>query len=191
MRKCSLCSESFTSQKELNDHVAAVHNYKFLCSDRKCGKAFGSLESLRKHKLCHGNMKFLCNVCGERYPFASDLSSHQALHLQDKKCHCTYPKCGRKYKTKAGLNHHYNYRHKQKSSKATIDKCVICKKTFQKSKYLKEHMKAHKEDLPFECDVCGEWFKWHSGHLNHMKAKHPTTKESLSDEFRMPRNFPI
>ena len=23
----------------------------------------------------------------------------------------------------------------------------------------------------------------HSGHLNHMKAKHPTTKESLSDKF--------
>ena len=155
----------------------------FLCSDRKCGKAFGSLESLRKHKLCHGNVKFLCNVCGEKYPFASDLTSHQALYSQDKKCHCTYPKCGRKYKTKGELNRHYNYRHKQKLSKATIDKCVICNKTFQRSKYLKEHMKAHKEDLPFECDVCGERFKWHSGHLNHMKAKHPTTKESLSDEF--------
>ena len=58
MRKCSLCSDSFTSQKELNDHVVAVHNYKFLCSDRKCGKAFGSLESMRKHKLHHGNMNF-------------------------------------------------------------------------------------------------------------------------------------
>ena len=68
MRKCSLCSESFTSQKELNDHVAAVHNYKFLCSDRKCGKAFRSSESLRKHKICHRNMKFLCNICGEKYP---------------------------------------------------------------------------------------------------------------------------
>ena len=44
-------------------------------------------------------------------------------------------------------------------------------------------MKTHEEDLPFECDVCGERFKWCSGHLNHMKAKHPTTKESLSDEF--------
>ena len=42
LRKYSLCSESFTSQKELNDHVVAVHNYKFLCSDRECGKAFGS-----------------------------------------------------------------------------------------------------------------------------------------------------
>ena len=125
VRKCSLCSESFTSQKELNDHVAAVHNYKFLCSDRKCGKAFGSLESLRKHKLHHRNMKFLCNVCGEKYPFTSDLSSHQALHSQDKKYHCTYSKCGRKYQKKVELNRHYNYRHKQKSSKATIDKCVM------------------------------------------------------------------
>ena len=35
LRNCSLCSESFTSQKQLNDHVAAVHNYKFLCSDKK------------------------------------------------------------------------------------------------------------------------------------------------------------
>ena len=53
-------------------------------------------------------MKFLCNVCGEKFPFASDLSSHQALHLQEEKCHCTYPKCGRKYKTTAELNRHYN-----------------------------------------------------------------------------------
>ena len=59
IRKCSLCSDMFNSQKELNDHVAADHNYKFLCSDRKCGKAFGSLESLRKHKLCHGNEIFV------------------------------------------------------------------------------------------------------------------------------------
>ena len=92
-------------------------------------------------------VRLLCNVCGEKYPFASDLSSDQALHLQDKKCHCTYRKCGRKYKTKAELNRHCNYRHKQKSSKATIDKCVICNKTLQKSKYLKEHMMAHKEEI--------------------------------------------
>ena len=49
IRKYSFCSEKFCSQKELNDHIAANHNYKFLCSDKKCGKAFGSLESLKKH----------------------------------------------------------------------------------------------------------------------------------------------
>ena len=158
IRKCSLCSENFSSQKELNDHIAVHHKYKFLCSDRKCGKTFWSAQSFKKHKLCVGEMTFLCQVCGAKFPFASDLSNHQALHSQEKNFVCSYPKCSRKYKTKPELNHHCNYRHKQKSSKATIDRCTICKKTFERTKYLKEQMKVHVEDLPFEYSVCGERF---------------------------------
>ena len=30
-------------------------------------------------------MKYLCQVCGAKFPFASDLSSYKALHLQEKK----------------------------------------------------------------------------------------------------------
>ena len=30
-------------------------------------------------------MTFLCQVCRAKFPFASDLSNHQALHLQEKK----------------------------------------------------------------------------------------------------------
>ena len=126
-------------------------------------------------------MTFLSQVCGAKFPFASDLSNHQALHSQEKKIVYPCPKCSRKYKTKPELNHHYNYRHRQKSSKATINKCTICNKTFQRTKYLKEHMKAHVEDLPFECSICIERFKWRSGCKIHMKAEH--TKESLSDQF--------
>ena len=181
IRKCSLCSENFSSQKELNDHVAVRHKYKFLCSDRMCGKTFRSAQSLKKHKLHHGEMTFLCQVCRAKFPFASNLSNRQALHSQENNFVCSYPKCGRKYKTKPELNRHYNYRHKQKSSKATIDRCTICKKTFQRIKYLKEHMNVHVEDLPFECSVCEERFKWRSGCRIHMKAEH--IKESLSDEF--------
>ena len=48
IRKCSLCSENFSSKKELNDHIAVHQKYKFLCSDRKCGKTFGSAQSLLK-----------------------------------------------------------------------------------------------------------------------------------------------
>ena len=85
VKKCSLCSESFDSQLELNLHTKSVHKFRFMCSSRQCGKTFGSLESLKKHRLRHGEMKYLCQVCGQNFPFASDLASHASIHSAEKK----------------------------------------------------------------------------------------------------------
>ena len=179
-KKCSLCSESFDSQLELNLHTKLVHKYRFLCSSRQCGKTFGILETLKKHVLRHGEMKYLCQVCGHNFLFASDLASHETIHSEEKKFKCTYPKCGKNYKTKAEYNRHYNYRHKQKSAESKEIKCNICDKIFSKVKYLKEHMKSHMDDLPFGCHYCGKCFKWRLGHKLHVDEEHK--KESLSDE---------
>ena len=84
VKKCLLCSESFDSQLELNLHTKLVHRYRFMCSSRQCGKTFGSLESLKKHGLRHGDMKYLCQVCGQNFPFASDLASHASIHSTEK-----------------------------------------------------------------------------------------------------------
>ena len=135
VKKCSLCSESFDSQLELNLHTKSVHKYRFLCSSRQCGKTFGSLETLKKHMLRHGDMKFLCQVFGQNFPFASDLASHEIIHSEEKKFKCTYPKCDKRYKTKAEYNRHYNYRHKQKSAESQEIKCKICNKMFSEVKY--------------------------------------------------------
>ena len=91
-KKCSLCSESFDSQLELNLQTKSVHKHRFLCSSRQCGKTFGSLETLKKHMLRHGEMKYLCLVCGHNFPFASDLASHETTHSEEKQFKCTYPK---------------------------------------------------------------------------------------------------
>ena len=45
IKKCSLRSESFDSQLELNLHTQSVHKYRFLCHYRQCGKTFCSLET--------------------------------------------------------------------------------------------------------------------------------------------------
>ena len=135
VKKCSLCSESFDSQLELNLHTKSVHKYRFLCSSRQCGKTFGSLETLKKHMLRHGDMKFLCQVFGQNFPFASDLASHESIHSEEKKFKCTYPKCNKRYKTKAEYNRHYNYRHKQKSVESQEIKCKMCNKMFSEVKY--------------------------------------------------------
>ena len=46
----------------------------------------GSLESLKKHELYHRAMKLLCQVCRAKFPFASDLSAQQAIHLDEIGC---------------------------------------------------------------------------------------------------------
>ena len=61
-------------------------------------------------------------------------------------------------------------------------KCKMCYKIFSKVKYLKEHMKSHKDDLPFGCHYCGKCFKWWSGCKPHFDEEHK--KESLSDELK-------
>ena len=30
-------------------------------------------------------MKYLCQVCGQNFPFASDLASHETIHSEEKK----------------------------------------------------------------------------------------------------------
>ena len=38
------------------------------------------------------------------------------------------------------------------------------------------------DELPFKCELCGDYFKWRNGHKNHLDTEHKN-KESLSDEF--------
>ena len=78
-----------------------------------------------------------------------------SIHSEEKKFKCTYPRCDKRYKTKAEYSHHYNYRHKQKSAESQEIKCKMCDKMFSKVKYLKEHTKSHMDDLPFGYHLCG------------------------------------
>ena len=162
-------------------HTKLVHKYRFMCSSRQCGKTFGSLETLKKHVLRHGELKYLCQVCGQIFHLHQIWLTMKPF-IQKKKFKCTYPKCGKSYKTKAKYNRHYNYRHKQKSAESQEIKCNICDKIFSKVKYLKENMKSHMDDLQFGCHYCGKHSKWRSGCKIHIDEEHQ--KESLSDEFK-------
>ena len=88
------------------------------------------------------------------------------------------PRCKGEYKTKVEYYRHYKFH----CLSADEHQCLVCNKVFNKEKYLKEHQKAHMDELPFKCELCGDYFKWRSGHKNHLDTEHKN-KESLSDEF--------
>ena len=123
----------------------------------------------QNHKLWHSSdLKFKCNVCSRHFPFQSELTSHQAIHLDNKKVKCTYLGCQGKYKTKEEYNRHYKT-HRPSSEE---HQCPVCNKVFTKKKYLKEHKKAHTGELQFKCDICGDQFRWCSGQKTHMENEH-------------------
>ena len=122
-------------------------------------------------------MKYQCKVCGQKFPFPSDLATHETFYSEEKKFKYSYPNCSKSYKTKAKYNCHYNYRHEQKLAKQQEIKCSICDKILSKVKYLKEHQKSHLEDFPFGCNCCGQCFKWRSSHKNHIDMEHKKESE--------------
>ena len=96
------------------------------------------------------------------------------MHLDEKKFKCAYPRCQGIYKMKEEYNSH------RPTSEEC--KCLLCKKIFNKKKYLREHRQVHTGELPFKCEICGDRFCWHSGRKVHMDKEHKN-KESLSYEF--------
>ena len=61
------------------------------------------------------------------------------MHSDEKKVKCAYSRCQGKYKMKEEYNRHYN------SHRSTSEehKCLLCKKVFNKKKYLCEHKQVH------------------------------------------------
>ena len=161
----------------MNQHTIDDHKFKFLCKHCKCRKKFVSESRLKKHELCQSTMDYKCKVCGREFPFPSDLTTHEAVNLDEKKFKCSYPRCNREYKTK--VEYHRLYKCHQPSVEA--HQCPVCNKVFTNKKYLNEH-KVHTDELPFQCDICGDHFKWRSGRKMCMDSEHKN-KESLGDEF--------
>ena len=107
--------------------------------------------SFKKHELRHSDMKFKCNVCGRQFLFCSELTSNQAIHSDEKKFKCYYPRYNGEYKTKEEYNRHF----KTHRPSSEAHQCPVCNKVFTKKKYLKEDKQAHTDELQFQCDMWG------------------------------------
>ena len=79
--KCKICTEIFSSFKELNTHH---QNDLGIVSCTKCDKNFNTQSSLDKDLYTHRELKFKCDLCGKCFPFKSGLDQHMVTHINKK-----------------------------------------------------------------------------------------------------------
>ncbi|CAB4069554.1 KRAB [Lepeophtheirus salmonis] len=138
--KCSLCNQSFSSQKAFEKH-GNFHIEQSSCTCIECGKTFRKRWALEQHlAIDHrsaessNDHQASCEDCGKTFGWKRNLLAHVLLHHQKEiRYRCRY--CPLTFlKKKLYLNHHTN-KH--------IDKpptwCQLCFKVFENSKVLEDH----------------------------------------------------
>ncbi|XP_069509685.1 zinc finger E-box-binding homeobox 2-like isoform X2 [Ambystoma mexicanum] len=128
-----------------------------------CQRGYRSDASLKDHIKEHHKREddFTCPLCGHTVQFGAQLEQHMAAHSAH------IAKGGRREQPQSQSN---------QSPENRKFKCSECGKSFKYKHHLKEHVRIHSGEKPYECSHCKKRFS-HSGsyssHLNNKKCLPP------------------
>ena len=125
---------------------------------------FDSRTDIRNHAKYNVNHEegFLCPYpfCGKRLKSKQGLEYHENIHCRTKEVEC--PDCEKVFAHKETMRHHIKYMHSKTPLREL--KCDYCDKIFTQKSYLLSHINVHTK--PFECDTCLKKFS----HKNLLQA---------------------
>jgi len=182
--QCDICNLNFKTSVDLKNHKR-VHNKKFEC--QICKKLFPTKVNLNQHnKYHHENPNsFECEICGKKFNERYYLRKHQKVHDKNRpkrlKCQCCeYTTDGiKEYKN------HQKYHEKLDKKFAGYKnpiKCEKCPKLFRDRRFLQYHLRIVHPKVPFQCDLCGNYFSAKSSIKVHIET-HMRQRSKLTTYF--------
>ena len=163
--KCSECDVVKLTIQQLNEHHRRTHNPQ-MCGI--CNRTFALASSLTRHMYEHEEKRFNCDSCDYSSHFESELESHKIVHRKNPSHQCMHANCGRWFMRKWDLTLHLQT-HEGKEHKCDYDGCTVTTTT---KKQLKEHLKRHTDDFPYECKICHKSFRYRTGLKRHRDKDH-------------------
>ncbi|KZC06634.1 PREDICTED: zinc finger protein 595 [Dufourea novaeangliae] len=162
---CGHCKSSYSTKKELLNHITECHEGQQLFKCIICDKSYEKWSSLDVHEATHRVDKpYLCDLCGKSFKHSNNLRGHKRIHLDDsrKKRHvCEI--CGNGFRSRFHLGEHMNQHNGHKPYP-----CEKCGKAFYKRIQLRQHKLSHGMSKHI-CPICGASFN-RKGNMNtHLK----------------------
>ncbi|KAJ8358937.1 hypothetical protein SKAU_G00154620 [Synaphobranchus kaupii] len=119
-----------------------------------CQRTYRRDGALREHvRFCQerdSRGRLVCPLCGYIAPYRAQMERHAAMHsLEDSKHPTTYDQAmeDRKFK------------------------CLQCGKAFKYKHHLKEHLRIHSGEKPYECANCKKRFSHSGSYSSHLSSK--------------------
>ncbi|XP_034482669.1 zinc finger protein OZF [Drosophila innubila] len=174
--RCSICESQFANELALRAHINQEHHKLSQFDCEICHKTIEPDEDLATHMQKHAAVKtHVCEVCNSYFTQKSQYNVHMRMHTGERPYQCRI--CHQTFAHSSVLKLHI-----RKHTGEKPFRCQLCtdEVAFSQLAHLKNHMKKiHKQQKPYMCDGCHEFFKIKVELQAHVEqcAKCQTTEE--------------